>query len=649
MNTPRIGLAQLLGGTGDASALARALGNLLAHRHAQAGGDPAATEAVRASAQAVAEADAQGHACWPVGAGLSADEAAALIAQLQRSPVVQTEMPTALTAQAQVAHTAPPAPASAPWPQTDELSLRPLVLDAQGRLYTQRYWQAECALAARWAQWQCAAPLVDDLAHAAMVLDRWFPRPHAGLDAQRTAVALCLLRPAVVLSGGPGTGKTTTVVRLLAALTQLAPGLEVALVAPTGKAAARMQESVRQQLPALGLDAAAQARLPTLARTVHALLGIGADGIKPRHDHEHPLSADLVIVDEASMLGLMLAARLFDALKPGARVLLVGDHHQLASVESGIVLATLARTQSFSAATAQALAALGAPVAPEAVDADDDAALGSRDAVIWLTHSHRFAAAGPIARLALAIHGGEAAEVLAALHADDGAENAEVQAMGAGDVGALVDAALAGYAPYLDAVRAAADPAAAFAAFERYRLLCAMRVGARGSVAVSAAIDQRVRAALEVGANAGWYHGRAVIVTRNDAALGVFNGDIGVCWATPGAGLRVHLRRPDGHWRTVAPARLDACEDAWALTIHKSQGSEFDAVDVVLPERPTRLVVRELIYTAVTRPRKRLRVWSSDEVLAAGIAARTVRHSGLDARVREAMALISRRSPPPPA
>mgnify|MGYP003334508340 CR=1 FL=1 len=210
MNTPRIGLAQLLGGAGDASALARALGNLLAHRHAQAGGDPAAIEAVRASAQAVAEADAQGHACWPVGAGLSADEAAALIAQLRRSPVVQTELPTALMAQARAAHTAPPAPASAPWPQTDELSLRPLVLDAQGRLYTQRYWQAECALAARWAQWQCAAPLVDDLAHAATVLDRCqrFSATHGG-TAIASAMPADRMTKHWAICTGAGAGHST--------------------------------------------------------------------------------------------------------------------------------------------------------------------------------------------------------------------------------------------------------------------------------------------------------------------------------------------------------------------------------------------------------------------------------------------------------
>lgn len=631
MTGARIGLTQLLAGAHEADALARALGNLLAHRHAQAGGDPAATEAVRACAQAVCMADAQGHACWPVSAGASADATAALIEQLRRSPVVQTVMP----------------------------SLRPLVLDAQGRLYTQRYWQAECALAARWAQWQSDAPLVDDLAQAAAVLDRWFPRPQAGRDAQRTAVALCLLRPAVVLSGGPGTGKTTTVVRLLAALTELAPALEVALVAPTGKAAARMQESVRQQLPALGLDAGALARLPAQARTVHALLGIGVDGVRPRHDREHPLSADLVIVDEASMLGLMLAARLFDALKPGARVLLVGDHHQLASVESGIVLATLARSQRFSVPMAERLAALGAPVPAEAVDARRassadavadvamaaDAALGSRDAVIWLTRSHRFAAAGGIAQLAQAIHAGDGAAAVAAAHAE--AARAEVHAMGAGDVADIVTAALAGYAPFVAVVRASRDHAEAFAAFERYRVLCALRVGARGSVALNAAIDMRLRTVLDVATGAVWYHGRAVMITRNDALLGVFNGDIGLCWFTPGEGLRVHLRRADGQWRAIAPARLGACEDAYALTIHKAQGSEFEAIDVVLPDRPSRLVVRELIYTAVTRARSRLALWSSDEVLEQGVAVRTVRHSGLDARVREAM-LVAAQPPGAP-
>ncbi len=624
---------------GDAvRALALALGNVLAHRHAQHGGDAASGAALREAAAAVCLADAAGHACWPLAELATAQhDAAVWRAWLGSSAMVAVQS----GADAQT------------------LASRPLVLDAQDRLYTQRYWRAECALAARWAQWQHDAPVTTDTAAARALLAALFPAGADGIDAQKTAVALALLRPALVLSGGPGTGKTTTVVRLLAALAALAPTLDVALVAPTGKAAARMQESLRDQRAGLPIDAAARARLPQGARTVHALLGIGVGGTRARHYRGNPLAADVVIVDEASMLGLMLAARLFDALKPGARIVLVGDRHQLASVESGIVLATLAQTQRYSAPVAQALAALGAPVPAALIDAQgaahpagaahagdeqhasDDrrsaagapaAALPARDAVVWLTHSHRFAGASGIGRVAAAIHAGDAPGVIAALGAHD-----DAQWRGAGSQAEIVAAALSGYAPFLDAVRMRAAPSEVLAAFDRHRVLCALRAGPRGAAGLNAAIADRVRLQLEASGQAAWYHGRPVIVTRNDPMLQVFNGDIGVCLADAHGRLLVHLRRADGSVRAVAPGRLDACEDAYALTVHKAQGSEFDTVDVVLPGQPSRVVVRELIYTAVTRARRGLRVWSPEEVLQAGVRDLTTRHSGLADRLREAM------------
>lgn len=495
---------------------------------------------------------------------------------------------------------------------------RPLVLDGAGRLYLERYWQHERGLAGALLA-RAAVEMPVDEARLRADLTRLFPDDPERPSWQQVAAVTAVLRGLCVVSGGPGTGKTSTVVRVLALLAgQSAQPLRIGLVAPTGKAAARLQEAIRAARATLPVDEAVRARIPDETSTIHRLLGARRDSTALWHGPDRPLSLDVLVVDEASMIDLALMGRLVAALPAATRLVLLGDRDQLASVEAGAVLGDVCGpAPGFSPAfRARVERIVGTPLPPGRATASALA-----DAIVLLVKSHRFDDRSGIARLAAAVNRGAAADA-AALLADATLPDVE---RADGDDDALGATALAGYAAHRERVRAGAPPAAVFEGFRAFRVLCAHRRGPRGADGLNA------RLAAAFGAGEEWYAGRPVLITQNDYALRLFNGDVGIALPDPEADgrLRVFFEGDQGRVRRIPPVRLPPHETTYATTIHKSQGSEFARVLIVLPPEDSRLLTRELLYTGITRAREAVTVWGDEVVLGAGVERRLVRSSGL--------------------
>lgn len=512
----------------------------------------------------------------------------------------------------------------------------PLVL-SESALALRRYWDYETRLA-RALRRRAADPLpaIADLDSVRARLHQLFPLLAAAeADAQAWAAALCLQQRLILLTGGPGTGKTSTVARALVLMAGQWPGpesLRVALAAPTGKAAARLAEALRDNLQALqeagvlAPELALALRQP--ATTVHRLLGWRPGQVDFAHHRENPVAADVVVVDEASMVDLPLMTKLLEAVPNKARLLLLGDRDQLASVEAGDVLAAVCDAagsgDSFPASLAATLSALlGVPV-PTGTEPSAPLA-GCR---VQLQRSYRQHASLDLAPLAQAVRVGDSETVLNALA---NAQYAGVRWHKASDValpGLVANTAL----PHLRALAAAADPAQGLALARAFRILTAVRDGPAGSTTLDA---QLASALVDPGSRTDLpFHGRLLMITRNSYRHGLFNGDIGLCWRAPDGSLRVWFETADGGLRAFLPSALPPHESAFALTVHKAQGSEFDQVLLVLPEHGARVIARELIYTGLTRARSRIDLWARAEVLAQGIARRSQRRSGLAARLR---------------
>ena len=497
---------------------------------------------------------------------------------------------------------------------------RPLVLSGT-RLYLQRHWTQEAEVAERLLE---LASVAVDPGAASSVASALLPGELAA--DQRLAVERALTHRLGVIAGGPGTGKTTTIAALLVAAHAAGSDtpLRVVLAAPTGKAAARVNEALRGALAgfaespppelAEALPAALDALAGVEATTLHRLLGAGGGPrASYRHDRSNPLPYDVVVVDEASMVALPMMAHLLDAIAPDARLVLVGDPHQLASVEAGSVLADIV-----------------APVLVSTPGEDGAHVVEGRiaGAITVLRRNFRFAADSGIASLASAVNAGDTAAVVAALEAADGVRwHALDPASGSGRAAVLDEVAESGQA-VVDAARRG-DALAALGSLQRCQLLCAHRRGPYGVESW----NRHVGARLGVGDTSP--AGRPVLVTRNDPALGVYNGDVGV-EVLDGERLRIAFvgaGTPTGGVRSLAPVQLEYVEVAHALTIHKSQGSEFDEVVVVLPPPSSRLASRELLYTAVTRARHRVVVVGTDLAVAAAVGRRLRRQGGLAERL----------------
>ena len=590
-------------------ALAAAFARLVRELHLSAGGRAEDAEVLAFAASLVSRAASDGQSSLDV-AGIEAQE---LLRSINYFPSSGPPLETWLQQLAR-------SPVVACSGDPDDF--RPLVLVGGIRLYLYRYFDYERRLVARLAEMNRPAALPCPAPVAAALLARLFPQEGgARPDWQKIAAATALLRRLCIVSGGPGTGKTTTVIKVLALLLGLHPALRVALAAPTGKAAARLQGSLRDQLAGLPVAAEVKARLPAEAYTVHRLLGHRPGRVTFRHDREHALPYDLVVVDEASMLDLALATKLVEALPDDGRLILLGDKDQLSAVETGTVFANLCATRGMSGEMRESIEALTDETLPETgvgAGSGEKCGQGLSDAVVWLEQGHRYAQGGAIGALVERVREGDAEAVLAWLSGCSGGEvGTEVlwqdTVPGAERLAATL---IEGYAEYLDAVQSGAPPAAVLAAFERRRVLCAVREGEQGTARLNALLTEHFRGALGgPRSGASWYAGRPVLITANDYTVRVFNGDVGVALPGPGGRFLVHFPHLGGGTRPLAPSRLPEHETAFAMTIHKAQGSEFERVEVVLPARDSRVLTRELLYTALTRARASVRLWARAAVL----------------------------------
>jgi exodeoxyribonuclease V alpha subunit len=467
---------------------------------------------------------------------------------------------------------------------------RPLVLDNAGRLYLRRYWEYEKALA------EAILLRCDSQTPA---------NPRMG-DLQELAIETALARRFVVISGGPGTGKTTTVLKILERMLSQPGGenLRIALAAPTGKAAARLQET----LLAGGANGVRQDRLPKSASTLHRLLGSRRNSVYFRHNAKNPLPVDLVVVDEASMVPLTMMAKLFAALPHRANVILLGDRDQLSSVEPGAVLGDIARAASEPG-----------PLQGSLVVLDKNYRFGNESNIFALCNAVR---EGEIERALKILNSGERPDVIS------GRTPPPVQV-----TERLRQRVIAGYSAYLRAP----DPAEALKEFKKFRVLCSLRTGPYGVESLNRAIEKILREERLVTGTQTTYAGMPILITQNDYQLRLYNGDIGILLPDPADGsLLAWFIGEDGGIRRVPPARLPEYEPAFVMTVHKSQGSEFDNVLLILPDKESPVLTRELIYTGLTRARSRVEVWFQESVLRAAIARTIQRGSGLRDRLCEA-------------
>ena len=488
----------------------------------------------------------------------------------------------------------------------------PLVFDLK-RLYLRRMWQLEARVSDRLKQRIAVSSINRDSLEE--YLNQLFPSCDATIDWQRVACAKSAVKRFAVITGGPGTGKTTTVVKLLALLKRLADDegetFDIALAAPTGKAAARLSSSIGGALERLpeGFGEGLHAQVDT----VHRLIGVSSSGRINRYRKGHTLAVDLLIVDEASMLDIELFDALLDALSDRTQLILLGDKDQLASVEAGSVLADLCRVESDSN--------------PEGF-------------VSLLKTSHRFNSESGIGQLASAVNQGSLhgyqevwQQVYSDIHHQSGADLRQQIA----DRVLSSDPDLPGYMSYLNKLtEQGCDPIEVIRLFDHFRLLTPLRRGPEGVESLNQLCEAVLARRGLIDPSEDWYIGRPVMVTANDYAVGLANGDVGVCLLREGRLSVAFINETADAVRWIDPIRLESVETAYAMTVHKSQGSEFKHVAYLSPSRANPVLSRELLYTAITRASSQFTIIEmNSSVTQQTITTQTDRASGLYDRLTD--------------
>ncbi len=459
---------------------------------------------------------------------------------------------------------------------------KPLILDNQGRLYLYRYWEYQDKLARFILKRTQHSDSRNDLPQ------------HPASGTQSDAAMTAFSKKFCVISGGPGTGKTFTVSEILK-LFEAVPNIRIALAAPTGKAAARLQEAVGTTplLRSAGVC------------TLHRLLGTIPGSPYFRFNANRLLPYDVVIVDEASMIDLALMSKLVQAMLPDSQLILLGDKDQLASVEAGAVLGDICDTGGRSGINNHPM----------------------YSCIVHLEKNYRFGHDSGIRAISQTLNSDSSGQKALSLLKSGDYQDIVFQQLPPPEnlPGYLSPKIIKGFSPYLESLN---HPQKALALFENFRVLCAVREGIYGVSGINRQIEAILRSMLLIRGDRRWYAGRPVMITGNDYTLKLFNGDIGIAM-TDRNGLRVFFLSPDKTLRSFHPLRLPEHETAYAMTVHKSQGSEFAKVLMILPDKDTPILSKELIYTGITRARTELEIWSREDIFIAAAARRIQRMSGL--------------------
>jgi exodeoxyribonuclease V alpha subunit len=516
----------------------------------------------------------------------------------------------------------------------------PLVLDVNNKLYLRRYWQYQHIIIRFIRQRSNAVHERLNYSILGKDLKKLFqPLPDGEIDWQQIAAIAAVTRSFCVISGGPGTGKTSTVAKILALLSgqhnDTRP-LRILLGAPTGKAASRLQQAIAaSSLLQSGSE-------PLQATTVHRMLGFIPNSPYFKHNAGNPLAADIIIIDEASMVDLPLLAKLMQAVPVSARLILLGDRHQLASVQPGSVLGDMCRPKTmarFSSEFCRLVSELTAHSLTPASPAGEETSFSLQDSFVELVQSYRFAPGSGIARLSTTVNEGDGNGALTILLGAEDGSIAWSELPAPAELGKKLQDSH-GIAQFAT-LQQSPEPDSCFNQLDSFRIVCALRKGPFGMERINTLLEQELtpqvpgdssnHAAGRFGRDLNVLPFRPVMVTRNDYTLQLFNGDVGILLPDPENKkiVRVFFRDEAGMLRTIAPPLLPGHETVFAMTVHKSQGSEFNRVLLILPDKDSPLLTRELLYTAITRAREAVEIWGRKEIFASAVQRRIKRTSGL--------------------
>ncbi len=506
---------------------------------------------------------------------------------------------------------------------------KPLILDKKNRLYSYRYWKYQDKLAKAIMAKIKARPRKIDFFVFKKSLEKNFPPAKNNIDMQMVAAFVAVKTRFCVISGGPGTGKTTTVKKILSVMEEISgKRIRIGLCAPTGKAASKLNESIGDNIGKFNNLVIKK------ASTIHRLLGSIKGSPYFRHNEKNPLPLDFLIIDEASMVDLPLMSKAAQALLPGASLILLGDKDQLASVEAGAVLGDMCGEKNAEKFSENFRAGFAEITGMKIKSQKTEKKLPLiADHIVIIEKNYRFSPKSGISGITGLINSGKSESALNLIKTKKFPDIkwADFVCAGKKSSGATMLYNLMsqkipeGFSSYISSLNSPYD---AFNAFEKFRILCALRKGPFGAHAVNRMVEGILKKRKLINPESTWYHGRPILITKNDYNLELFNGDVGIIFHKNGKAAAC-FRGDGGKIRAISPVRLPSHETVWAMTVHKSQGSEFDKIMLILPDQDAPVLTRELIYTAITRAVNFVEISGYEDIFLKAVSRTTQRGSGL--------------------